>query len=64
MRTTIEIDNEILKKASMLTGIKEKTDLVKLGLESLISLGSSKQLAKLGASEKRIKNIKRRRTAQ
>ncbi len=61
MRTTININDELLEKASILTGIKEKTSLVKIGLEALISLESSKRLAKLGATEKDLKNIKRRR---
>ena len=62
MRTTIIINDEILKKASLLTGIKEKTNLVKRGLEALISLESSRRLAKLGATEKNAKNIRRRRS--
>ena len=63
MRTTININDEILKKASILTGIKEKTNLVRRGLEALISLESSRRLAKLGATEKNVKNIRRRRSA-
>jgi hypothetical protein len=47
-----------------LTGIKEKTALVKLGLEALISLESSKRLAKLGGTEKNLKMIPRRRVAE
>lgn len=61
MRTTINIDNKLLNKAAVLTGIKEKTMLVKLGLESLISLESSKRLANLGGTEKDIKPIPRRK---
>ena len=61
MRTTINIDDDILNKASALTGIKGKTRLVRLGLESLIALESSKRLANLGGTEKSVKNIKRRR---
>jgi hypothetical protein len=61
MRTTLLIDDEILKKASDLTGIKEKTSLVKLGLQSLISRESSKRLAQLGGTEHGIKYIRRRR---
>lgn len=63
MRTTLNIEDELLEKASKLTGIKEKTSLVKLGLEALISMESSKRLAKLGGTEKRLKMIPRRRTA-
>ena len=38
MRTTLNIDDKLLEKASLLTGIKEKTSLVRLGLEALIAL--------------------------
>jgi len=61
MRTTININDEILEKASRLTGIKEKTALVRLGLEALISSESSKRLAKLGGTEKKLRPIPRRR---
>ena len=64
MRTTLNIDDEILEEASRLTGIKEKTALVRLGLESLIARESSKRLARLGGSEKDLRPIPRRRTAK
>jgi len=62
MRTTLNIENDLIEKASRLTGIKEKTSLVKLGLEALIAKESSKRLAKLGGSEKDLKPIPRRRS--
>jgi hypothetical protein len=61
MRITINIENELIEKASKFTGIKEKTSLVRLGLEALIAQESSKRLAKLGGSEKDLKSIPRRR---
>ena len=61
MRTTLNIEDELLEKASKLTGIKEKTSLVKLGLEALITRESSKRLAKLGGTEKELTTIPRRR---
>ena len=63
MRTTLNIDDQILKKASRLTGIKEKTALVRLGLEALIARESSKRLAKLGGTEKKLHSIPRRKSA-
>ncbi|MEW6172855.1 MAG: type II toxin-antitoxin system VapB family antitoxin [Bacillota bacterium] len=63
MRTTLNIEDKLIDKASKLTGIKEKTLLVKLGLEALIARESSKRLAKLGGTEKNLKMIPRRRTA-
>jgi len=62
MRTTLNIDDKLVKKAERLTGIKEKTSLVKLGLEALIAKESSKRLARLGGTEKALKKIPRRRT--
>ena len=61
MRTTLNIDDDVLEKASRLTGIKEKTALVRLGLEALIARESSKRLAKLGGTEKDLQSIPRRR---
>jgi Arc/MetJ family transcription regulator len=61
MRTTLNIDNEMLNKASRLTGIKEKTSLVRLGLQALIAQESSKRLSKLGGTEKKLHVIPQRR---
>ena len=63
MRTTINIDDKILGKASELTGIKEKTALVRMGLESLIARESARRLAKLGGTEKRLHPVPRRRSS-
>ena len=60
MRTTLNIDDELIQKASKLTGIVEKTALVRLGLQSLIALESAKRLAKLGGTEKKLMPIPRR----
>ena len=61
MRTTLNIEDELLAKAAELTGIKEKTSLVKLGLEALIARESAKRLAALAGTEKKLKMIPRRR---
>ena len=45
MRTTLNIDDEILAKAARLTGVTEKTALVRLGLHALVAAESSKRLA-------------------
>ena len=62
MRTTLNIEDKLIDKASKLTGVKEKTSLVRLGLEALISRESSRRLAKLGGTEKRLRAIRRRRS--
>jgi Arc/MetJ family transcription regulator len=63
MKTTLNIEDKLLDRASKLTGIKEKTSLVRLGLEALIAKESSKRLAKLGGTEKKLDVIPRRRSA-
>jgi Arc/MetJ family transcription regulator len=60
MRTTLNIEDSLIEKASKMTGVKEKTTLVKLGLEALIARESGKRLAKLGGTEKQLKPIPRR----
>ena len=61
MKTTLNIDDTLLKKASKLSGIGEKTALVRAGLQALITQETSKRLAKLGGSEKSLSTIRRRR---
>jgi hypothetical protein len=63
MRTTLNIDEQLLKDASDLTGIKEKTALVRLGLETLISQENRKRLIALGGTQKQLRPIPRRRSA-
>ena len=63
MRTTLNIEDELLERASELTGIKEKTMLVKLGLEALIAKESARRLAKLGGTERQLKATLMRRLA-
>ena len=63
MRTTINIDDRILGKASELTGIREKTALVRMGLEALIAQESARRLARLGGTAKDLRPIPRRKSA-
>ena len=63
MRTTLNIEDNLIDKASKMTGIKEKTALVKLGLEALIARESGKRLARLGGTQKQLEAIPRRRGA-
>jgi hypothetical protein len=60
MRTTLNIDESLLKKASDLSGIKEKTQLLHEGLKALIAKQSALRLSKLGGTSPELKNIPRR----
>ena len=61
MRTTLNIEDGLIAKAAKLTGIREKTSLVRLGLEALIARESARRLAKLGGSEGNLERIPRRK---
>ena len=61
LRTTLNIDDDLLNRAAKLTGITEKTALVRAGLEALISQESARRLAALGGSEPDLKLTRRRR---
>ena len=61
MRTTLNIEEKLIYKAREMTGIHEKTHLVRLGLEALIARESSKRLAKLGGTERKLRTVPRRR---
>ncbi len=63
MRTTLNIEDTLIDKAIKITGIKEKTTLVKLGLEALIARESARRLAKLGGTQKQLQAIPRRKGA-
>ena len=52
MRTTVTIDDELLARAAELTGVTERTSLLREGLETLIRVESAKRLAALGGSDR------------
>ncbi len=62
MRTTLNIDDNLYTQAVDLTGIHEKTALLREGLKALIERESARRLALLGASEPEIEQIPRRRS--
>lgn len=62
MKTMLNIDDELLFKAAELTGQHEKSNLIALGLQALITQESSRRLAALGGTEPALKPIPRRRS--
>lgn len=64
MRTTLNIDDELLAEAQRITGMEEKTALVREGLRALIERESARRLAKLGGSQPQLRPVRRRRAAQ
>lgn len=61
MRTTLNIDDLLLEQAVRLSGIREKTAVVRAGLEALIAHESARRLAVLGGTERTLGTIPRRR---
>jgi Arc/MetJ family transcription regulator len=51
VRTTVTIDDELLERAAALTGLTERTALLRAGLETLIRVESAKRLAALGGTD-------------
>ena len=61
MRTTLNLDDELLKEAQRLSGLDGKTAVIHAGLRALIARESARRLAALGGSEKALEPIRRRR---
>ncbi|MCK4305406.1 MAG: type II toxin-antitoxin system VapB family antitoxin [Candidatus Eisenbacteria sp.] len=62
MRTTLNIDDGLLRQAAKLTGIQVKTSLIHLALQALIARESARRLADLGGTDKRVHPVRRRRS--
>ena len=60
MRTTLALDDDLLAKATALTGVTEKTALVREALRALIQRESAKRLALLGGSMPMMEDVPRR----
>jgi Arc/MetJ family transcription regulator len=61
MRTTLALDDDLLAEAEALTGLGEKTALVREALKALIERESARRLARLGGSDPKAKAPPRRR---
>jgi Arc/MetJ family transcription regulator len=62
MRTTLNIDDELLASATRYTGETEKTALVRMGLHALIEREAARRLAQLGGSMPQLKVRRRHRS--
>ena len=61
MRTTITVDDDLVERASELTGVTERSALVRVGLEALIRIESARRLAALGGTDPSAEAAPRRR---
>jgi Arc/MetJ family transcription regulator len=62
MRTTVNIDDQLLAEAQRICGVTEKAALVREGLRALIERESARRLARLGGSEQQLDPVPRRRS--
>jgi len=60
MRTTLNIDDELLGEAQRITGMTEKAALARERLRALIERESARCLARLGGREPQLEVIPRR----
>ena len=61
MRTTITLDETLLNRAQLLSGVQERSALLKEALSALIQRESARRLARLGGSEPKLETVTRRR---
>lgn len=59
MRATVALDDELVLKAQEISGVTERTALLRMALKSLIHLESSRRLAAVGGTEPDLKAAKR-----
>jgi Arc/MetJ family transcription regulator len=64
MRTTLNLDDELLEEAHRVSGVKERTALIHEGLKALIARESARRLARLGGTEAALVEPQRRRPEQ
>jgi len=62
MRTTVTLDEELLDHARRVTGLTDRSALLRAGLLALIERESARRLARLGGSESQLRAIPRRRS--
>ncbi len=62
MRTTINLNSDLISKAQRMAGIEERTALIHAGLAALIERESARRLARLGGSEPQLREVPRRRS--
>lgn len=62
MRTTVALDDELVRTAQEFTGGAEETALIREALKALIERESARRLASLGGTMAGLKDVPRRRS--
>ena len=61
MRTTLNLDDQMVRAAAEATGVEEKTALIHLGLRSLVEKAARERLIRLGGKDRKATSGRRRR---
>jgi Uncharacterized protein conserved in bacteria (DUF2191). len=61
MRTSINIDDDLLAQAQQLSGLTDRPQIIREALLALIQRESARRLAQLGGSQPELKTVPRRR---
>ena len=61
MRTTLNLDEALLSRAHQLSGLRERSALLREALTALIERESTRRLARLGGTEPELRIAPRRR---
>jgi Arc/MetJ family transcription regulator len=59
MRATVALDDELVRKAQELSGVTERSALLRMALKSLIHIEASRRLAAVGGTEPDLEAIRR-----
>jgi Arc/MetJ family transcription regulator len=64
MRTTLALDDDLVRTAQEFTGVTEKTALMRVALKALIEREASRRLAALGGTMPELESVPRRRSSE
>ncbi len=64
MRTTLNLDDDLIAKASKHTGIQQKTQLIHMGLQELIRRKAAESLIAMGGTSKKAWAAPRQRVSE
>jgi Arc/MetJ family transcription regulator len=62
MRTTLDLDEDLVRKALSETGARSKTEVIEMGLRSLLEREARRRLKELFGSQLKVDQVRRRRS--
>jgi Arc/MetJ family transcription regulator len=62
MRTTLDLDADLVRRALVETGARTKTEVIEMGLRSLLEREARRRLKAMFGEGPRLRQVKRRRS--